>query len=1090
MADRPPPDEEQISCVREYASQLEYAFRTRPPPGTDGRVLAVAQFEYLPPFAIACIWENNRRARADEPDFDLELIRDAYDPAHPAYHSGQGHLIYKPAYNGPFAAIPEDQLRNVWWSQHQVSGGNIGGGSHDGGTDAGVDGEQQGEPGAAEDHEAHADEDMRRDTEEAEEDMEGDAGDAEADKEMETGSKHASRSTTAQSDGAIRGRSTSTRKNNTSAPKTRRTTRSASRPRTAPGAGIMPPSLGPRVPPQSAKARGKRKAGEQDATSGAADMAATPLTDAAGAETTRANAKGKKTPRGQAERRARGTGTWTLMDITPEDIPLEEVRHPRPCQQCTRKGLACMYNPLLRSGCSHCDYTRSKCTLAFVKKSDHCLATYLGYASYRMISAPEIYAEPDFSPSQWPTPPPDKQDIAWFREQYNAVPRGRPSTRHRKGKAPATQPASAAQHDAPDDDAEGEGAQSVPALPASDDQGPLEHHSGGMASVAKATSRIGSAGPSRASSTLPGSSAESIHDQPASPPPFSAASASEAAPVSEGGETEYSRSPPPRSETSTAAMSVDIHDVLRHDTFRTGANEQEDFRDAVDKVPIGTDAQARPSGSLYDDAGGSNRSKPIDVLRPVQVKEISASSMPDEFSRRSSARLIGHPPDLPAPPSGATKYVKVPFAIKQIQETWEHLPRLGPRLEHGVYALVGPPHEDNTAILLCQLLEAGREGLEVVDRLDASTAPPLPRSASRPVTPDRHQFVFADNVIRLAQDTKAKFQEITNLGAQIQADCSMLKARAGGVMARHAPSVSQFPDAGRIIAEDVRDAYVALGSVHEVLLRFTSVFSSIPAVPWNWLALLELLTKVDELRDLYRVAWERFDVLEEDMRPVRGEIYWLRHNIAHVQACLDGIANDTVHACEPLLHNFFDHFSTRLQTIEQRISRLDGGSPAPVGPPEATIGQVLQIVTSLSARLDDLERAAGERLTTRIEGTITNYLAERGLTDEVLLQLGVDFRDPPREVEVGGSVSEVLHKAYNPPSTGGSIPPPPGSTDRLKTPLDRLATTALGAGPSNSGAAGTTRLATASAPPARQTRQYGRQRGDAPSGSTRGARGT
>ena len=137
MPDKPPPDEEQIEVVREYGSQLEYAFRGRPEPGADGRhswerrflatfsrmlqILAVAKFEYLPPFSIACIWENNRRSHAQEPVFDIECIRDGYDQAHPAYH-GQTQLVYQPAYDGRFCTIPEAQLRNVWWSQRPLGG--------------------------------------------------------------------------------------------------------------------------------------------------------------------------------------------------------------------------------------------------------------------------------------------------------------------------------------------------------------------------------------------------------------------------------------------------------------------------------------------------------------------------------------------------------------------------------------------------------------------------------------------------------------------------------------------------------------------------------------------------------------------------------------------------------------------------------------------------------------------------------------------------------------------------------------------------------------------------------------------------------
>ena len=86
----PPPTEDQMERVRDLASQLHYGFKNRPPVGAEGRgswearfmrkfhamlkILVVAKFDELPPFAIGCVWENNRRLRLQEPKFDPERV--------------------------------------------------------------------------------------------------------------------------------------------------------------------------------------------------------------------------------------------------------------------------------------------------------------------------------------------------------------------------------------------------------------------------------------------------------------------------------------------------------------------------------------------------------------------------------------------------------------------------------------------------------------------------------------------------------------------------------------------------------------------------------------------------------------------------------------------------------------------------------------------------------------------------------------------------------------------------------------------------------------------------------------------------------
>ena len=54
---------------------------------------------------------------------------------------------------------------------------------------------------------------------------------------------------------------------------------------------------------------------------------------------------------------------------------------PRPCERCRKFNLSCIFNPLSRSYCDPCKEKKVRCSNAFKIITDHCMATYLGYAS-------------------------------------------------------------------------------------------------------------------------------------------------------------------------------------------------------------------------------------------------------------------------------------------------------------------------------------------------------------------------------------------------------------------------------------------------------------------------------------------------------------------------------------------------------------------------------------------------------------------------------------------------------------------------------------------------------------------------------------
>ena len=511
-----------------------------------------------------------------------------------------------------------------------------------------------------------------------------------------------------------------------------------------------------------------------------------------------------------------------------------------------------MYNPLVRSTCSPCGNNNLKCNLTFHNKRNHPLATYLAYAWYLMISHPDVYAEPNFSPDNWPNPAPDKDDIAWFRAQYNTVPRGRTS---RRGKTNIQAADDGEELPPPAEDALDPTVTSEVSSAHEEmaDELPQRH-----TVVRRTRSRSVSVAPSVASSTAHGTSSTahgtsrtrtedisraSLHTRGKEPPSQSDQEGAEDPP-----------SPDARSEASSAWMSVDFVSI---------PDDGENLRlpDLAHLGPVTdyVDKEINPSG------GGSSsvpleRGRPLAsggnvITCPSDMKQLQASTLIYEVSRPSSARI--RLPDMPPPPFEARKHARIPFMVKEIggayltlhririlahvtaTETYDDLPRLGRSLETGLYVVVDPPHDDDeTLALLKALLSIGREGLDVVERLDEAHTEPLQPSPSRNITPQRDPFLVSDNVIQLIYSTKAKFEEMENLRLVIEESAASLDGRAHGTIHRHLPFTSQLP-VGLAVAEDLRDVYTAIARVHEILAHFSTAFSMVPALPWNWISLLD-----------------------------------------------------------------------------------------------------------------------------------------------------------------------------------------------------------------------------------------------------------
>ncbi|KAI1785135.1 hypothetical protein LXA43DRAFT_1066177 [Ganoderma leucocontextum] len=1041
-------------------------------------ILAVARFNELLPFAIGCVWENNRRVHTNNPDdheeFDPERVRSADTPSHPAY-IGPYALRFSAALKGPMALLPELRVRDHWWPEPEpgesstwrqyssllivwLSLRDLTGGAAVLGSDGGAvpsEGRSMHERGRDGGDEAMVvGEGLALGSSTG-----GDGGDGESeieadDEERTTGSTMASR--------GHKGKSVARASRGARGAGSHRTTRATSRPPQAPvhtGESDMEvdqEGKGAGTGGRRSSAKGKSKAGVSQPSDGDSTRAA--AASVAPSEHA-APASGSVESGVKTKHQRRPNGKLTLYDLEAEKIKSEYIPHPRPCKRCHDSNQPCTFNPILRPYCQSCEKKRAKCSNAFNIKEDHCMATYLGYAVYRMVSNPSVYAEPTFSPSNLPQPLP--ADIQWFRDLYAEVPRGRTGRMRAKNSTKATGAVTVGGvfNASIEDSATGGGQDVQQRVPSSSGRG--------TSVTTRSTSMSRAQSP--ASITLPGSSAASGDEPPASPSGFSGTTDHVLPGADEIAEMPGSPSTRPESVASSRAMSLE-DETAASDVEWEAAGEPASWTGmetgAVAAIPV---VNARIPHIIGSDGVGITLRTREQSSIPSGRRVVELKVRGSELERRSSARRP--PPDLPPPPPGAERRLKAANAVPRLQGSWTDLPRLGRCLGPGVYEIVPPPHEDDGHAAWRELADLGMDDLDVL-RQPQGLSYGSPDRGSRPVTPDRQVFVFNDNIVSLAKTTKAKFAEMSALKDGLREDAILLGQQSDQVLQRSewGPEAARAAggDGNLLRLDDISSILLNLSNIHETLAQFAQAFDSVPAVPMNWTVLLDLLSRMNDMGVLYRTAWERFATLEEDVRPVRTEMQRIRYLLAHVQTRLDEVPNESIVACEPLIHNMY-------QQLESRLTHLDGGSWTTASLPRtATVGDVLQILTSLSERVAQLERTQAGTSAQRMEACISEYLEARGISDDVLRELATTFGQDARGPSAGSSISHALHTVYEPPSTGGNVPPPHG-TAKFQPPLERMTNEGVPGGAATS----------ASAPTGRARRTYGSNRAGASSSGVR-----
>ena len=526
-----------------------------------------------------------------------------------------------------------------------------------------------------------------------------------------------------------------------------------------------------------------------------------------------------------------------------------------------------------------------QCSNAFKIVTDHCMATYLGYASYLMSSDPSAYVEPTFTPTNLPNPLPT--NIDWFRTLYEQA--------KKLGKARAKMVAPSSLVVAPSTDEEAP--LDFPPLPAACKQAREISHQSRQTTPLTSRSRSVSQAPSGVSSTMPGSSAVSVEQPPPSPSAISETSAML-----------------PEETAATSIGSPSYHETSRpHDAM------------SVDDEP-GTEASAAASDVLSSDDGGQGNvpSSRLGMgLGSGKMRALTVRGSEFEIPSTSHLGVSAFPPLPRGVARRATSIHLVPrlqgmwtlivtiscsSLTSLIADSWKVLPRLGARMADGHYSVVPPPHDEDWIAWWEALTNTNGSNTSEhwnADRhLHSHVEPPAEQER-----PPSQIFTVSDEVQRIVHATRELFDKISLIKERMETGARLHDRQSREILRRRPSDPQQSipgdEESSIIRLEDLSSIFVALGEVYSVLTQFSRAFECIPAVPVNWEALSDLLAQIQQLQDLYKVSWEHFASLEEDVRPLRAEMQRICYAVAQVQEQLDRISNDAISACKPLIHNFY-----------------------------------------------------------------------------------------------------------------------------------------------------------------------------------------
>ncbi|KAI1783485.1 hypothetical protein LXA43DRAFT_1067602 [Ganoderma leucocontextum] len=678
-----------------------------------------------------------------------------------------------------------------------------------------------------------------------------------------------------------------------------------------------------------------------------------------------------------------------LARIRPETIPSDWFLHPTPCERCVAMAQHCYIHPLSSSVCSFCARRKQKCSLTFTVTTQ-ALSGFLAWAYIQMVSQPDVFGAPPFSPASCPIDAWEVPD--WFQTQF--VGKGKKPPYPDTQEIPSPSVSTAVRRGAPPSaDSNSRSTRSAKGKEiATSSAPPTRTHSpageSGRPST-RASTAAGRTPPTAAADREPVPLPQAKHRPHALPLEVAVSSAPPTrtqSPAEESG------------RSSTVAPTAAGRAPLLHAATAAGDREAVLLQPAKPRSKsvapstsrassVATSATRREATALPSDVTAATAAAGDTEGRPIDVDAMEVDGKPTSPARGAHPRDQPHwlpalvvrgsefdrttagddgeaqpPLDQPDSPSGLGD-----FRVPVVPGSWRDLPRFEP-------SSAGPPRA------------------QPEPHGDAPSDDPWPASLA------------ALQNLAVEEDTRPQSELLKTalflIAGVCKTACSwsdVLKKQAKFVKERSTKRLEESKGRTReevldlwvrevyALGDDMESITFQLADTNRWIVVMADALKEALSLPLHGENLEGMLGEVSRLRGAYEDASATFAALQEDVRPLRREIHRLRYRVDAADARVEVAASEAAFAVEPLLHNLHLQVSAEIEAVRDCVSkpleRLAGAIAQQGGLSHAILGDLVGGIhaalaemwrstaairtyvkelwhaasTSLSARVDDME---------------------------------------------------------------------------------------------------------------------------------------
>lgn len=196
-------------------------------------------------------------------------------------------------------------------------------------------------------------------------------------------------------------------------------------------------------------------------------------------------------------------------------------------------------------------------------------------------------------------------------------------------------------------------------------------------------------------------------------------------------------------------------------------------------------------------------------------------------------------------------------------------------------------------------------------------------------SPEPGAFQPGPETVRLIHDTRKEFQYIASLSTRLGEASEAAKALEQDVAVRllamqsaafgdidsAAGGLSTIQEQVALLAETSRQTSELVSTPATSVGLIATAFQHLPLIPANHRVLTEIVDSLHRLRALYGQSWDRFDALQDYVRPVRSGLHVLRREHSGIQERLDSVGNEAAAAIYPILSNFYGQVQELIQRM-------------------------------------------------------------------------------------------------------------------------------------------------------------------------------